>query len=246
MKIISQYTSNPNMQIIEISGELTGRCAIELQEYLFARLDEGKCYQIINLKHVKKIDGLGINILHKFVSRGMLIRLFNARTEIRSMIKLSGKEDSIKTYNETDCDKVVSLFEKELLEEKDTVKDGAKVRRYPRINTFFPTEFKYHLDHNGEVICKANVLNLSEGGIFASKVMVIGRKTGKIVSSPDIIGKELHDLKFKLNGSPEFIETKGVCVWGEKRNGKLYAGIRFKVMRKKNVEKIRDYVYKSS
>ena len=41
MKIKLQCTSNPKVQIIEISSDLTGRGVIELQEYLLNRLDEG-------------------------------------------------------------------------------------------------------------------------------------------------------------------------------------------------------------
>jgi anti-anti-sigma regulatory factor len=251
MNIISKRTSNKNIHIMVILSELTGRGAMEIEEHLFASLDEGKCYQIINLKHVQKIDGLGINILHKFVSRGMLIRLFNVSTEIRGMLRLSGKENVIKTYKEIDCNKVVSIFEKEISEKKDTVKNTSRGRRHPRINTLFLTEFKYHPDHNGVAVCKANVLNLSEGGILADIIMVIGKKTGEKVNKPEIVGKELYDLRFNLtrpceDGSSEFFETKGVCVWEEKKNGRLCVGIRFKDTRKENEDKVRDYVYKMS
>ena len=245
MKIESKCTSNPKVQIIEISGDLTGRGAIELHEYLLNRLDEGKLYQMINLKQVRKIDGLGINILHKFISRGMMIRLFNVRTEIRGMIRLSGKDDLIKTYNETDHDKVVSKFEKEILEEKDTVKDGVKRRRHYRMNTFFITEFRYHINHNGVVVCKANVLNLSKGGIFVDLIKANSKKTGERVNKPEIVGKELNDLGFKLNGSSELVETKGICVWWKTGNGQPCAGIRFKEISNESKNRIHEYINES-
>jgi hypothetical protein len=161
------------------------------------------------------------------------------------MLRLSGKEDIIKVYNETDCDKVVSLFEKETLEEKDKGKDYIMGRRHPRIDTFFLAEFKYHPGHNGVVMCKADILNLSKGGIFADKIKTINTKTGKIVSRLEIAGQEFFDLRFKLNGSSEFIETKGECVWEKKKDENLCIGIRFKGMSKIYTDRIGDYVQKA-
>jgi anti-anti-sigma regulatory factor len=244
MEVISQPTGNLKMEVIEVLGDLTGRDALKLEEYLYTCLDEGKCYQLLNLKHVRKIDGLGINVLIKFIVRGMQIRLFNVRTEIGGMIKLSRKENVIKKYKETDCDKIISLFEKEMLKEKDTLKDSIKRRRHPRIDKFFPAEFKFSPSNNGVLMCKANVLNLSKGGIFADQIKTIDVEKGKAVNEKDIIGRELHDLKFKLDGTLEFVESKGECVWGVGKYGKMCAGISFKDLSKDNKNMIRDYVHK--
>jgi anti-anti-sigma factor len=245
MKITSYRTYNPKIEVIEVKGDLTGRGAMELKEYLYSCLDESKCKYIINLKHARKINGLGISILVDLIRRGMQIRLFNISSEVRSMLRLSKKEDIIKVYNETDCDKVVSLFEKETLEEKDKGKDYIMGRRHPRIDTFFLAEFKYHPGHNGVVMCKADILNLSKGGIFADKIKTINTKTGKIVSRLEIAGQEFFDLRFKLNGSSEFIETKGECVWEKKKDENLCIGIRFKGMSKIYTDRIGDYVQKA-
>ena len=244
MKIKSQCTSNPKVQIIEVSSNLTGRGAIELQEYLLKRLDEGKLYQIINLKHVRKIDGLGINILHKLISRGMRICLFNVRTEIRGMIRLSGKDDLIKTYKETDCDKVVSKFEKEMLEEKSTFKDDVKRRCFQRVNTSLQTEFKSLTSHNGEITYRAVIENLSEGGVLINKINAFNKKTEEIVNALEMVGKELRDINFSLNGGSQLIETNGECVWEDGVNEEGYAGIRFKNIKQNHKEMIKDYVYK--
>ncbi len=244
MKIKSQCTSNPKVQIIEISSNLTGRGAIELQEYLLNRLDEGKLYQVIDLKHVRKIDGLGINILHKFISRGMIIRLFNVMTEIRGMIRLSGKDDLIKTYNETEHDKVVSRFEKEMLEEKSAFKDDVKRRCFQRVNTSLQTEFKSHNSHNGEITYSAVIENLSEGGVLIDKINAFNKKTEERVNALEIVCKELRDINFSLNGGSKLIVTNGECIWVNGVNEKGYAGIRFKNIKQNHKEMIKDYVYK--
>ena len=244
MKIKSQYTSNPKVQIIEISSNLTGRGAIELQEYLLNRLDEGNLYQMIDLKQVRKIDGLGINILLKFISRGMVIRLFNVMTEIRSMIRLSGKDDLIKTYNETDYDRVVSKFEKEMLEQKSTFKDDVKRRCFQRVNTSLQSELKRHTSHNGEITYRAVIENLSEGGILINKINAFNKKTEESVNALEIVCKELLDINFSLNGGSKLVVTNGECVWKDGVNEEGYAGIRFKNIKQNHKEMIEDYVYK--
>ncbi len=243
MKIKSKCTSNPKVQIIETSGDLTGRGAIELYEYLLNRLDEGKLYQMINLEQVMKIDGLGINILHKSISRGMMICLFNVGTEIRGMIRLSGKDDLIKTYNETDHDKVLSKFEKEMLEEKSTFKDDVKRRCFQRVNTSLQTEFKSLTSHNDEITYRAVIENLSEGGVLINKINAFNKKTEESVNVLEMVGKELRDINFSLNGSSRLNETNGECVWEGSVNEERYAGIRFKNIKQNHNEMIKDYVH---
>lgn len=245
MRILPNYKYHPKIEIIEIMGELTGRGAIRLEEFLYNCLDKDKCYVLIDLGLVKRIDGMGIAVLEYFVKRGMHIRLFNIRPLIRDMIKVSGKEDFLDTYKEKDCDISVSLFEKEISEEKDRAKDGIIRRRHPRVNTSFPKEFHYHSGHNGKIHGKAHILNLSESGIFADRIITINTKTGGIVNDPKIAGRELHELRFELNGSSKLIETSGECVWEAKKFERLCAGIRFKDIGQDHKEMIRDYVYES-
>ncbi len=95
------------------------------------------------------------------------------------------------------------------------------------------------------VACNANILNLSKGGIFVDLIKAISQKTGERVNKPEIVGKELNDLRFNLNGSSEFVETKGVCVWGKTGNGQPRAGIRFKEISNESKNRIHKYVDKS-
>jgi len=77
MKIFPHnHKHHPEIEIDAIVGELAGRGAIQLEQFLHTCLDAGKSYKIFNLKHVKKIDRLGISILEYFVNRGMQIRFF--------------------------------------------------------------------------------------------------------------------------------------------------------------------------
>ena len=196
---------------------------------------------MINLEHVRRIDGLGINILHKFISRGMMICLFNVRTEIRGMIRLSGKDDLIKTYNETDHDKVLSKFEKEMLEEKSTFKDDVKRRCFQRVNTSLQTEFKSFTSHNDEITYRAFIKNLSEGGVLVN-IIAFEKNTEESVNAFEMVGKELRDINFSLNGSFGLIETNGECVWEASVNAERYAGVRFKDTKQNHNEMIKDYV----
>ncbi len=242
MKIFAYRRDHSTIEIVEISNGLTGREALQLKEFLYTCLDEGDRYILINLEKIKKIDGLGFHVLEYFIKRGIQIRLFNVETEIQTMLDLSGKRNIIKTYNETDTDKALSLFEKEILKKKDKVSRGVMGRRYSRVNTSFSKEFKYHSGHNGEIEGKANVLNLSEGGLFANKIIAFNLKTGEIVNEPELAGRELDVIKFSLNGSSKVIEVKGKCVWQAKKNSRVCVGIKFKGLGKVYKDRIREHV----
>ncbi len=102
MKIFSHRRDHSKIEIVEISNGLTGRGALQLEEFLYNCLDECNGYILINLEKIKQIDGLGFNVLEYFLKRGMQIRIFNVETEIQTMLDLSGKRNIIKSYNETE------------------------------------------------------------------------------------------------------------------------------------------------
>lgn len=241
MDIISQRTHKPKIKIIDILSELTGNSAINFQRSSYKYLDEGKCYLLLNLKHVRKIDGLGLMVLEQFINRGGQIRLFNVGTEIRCMLEMSGKESLFKVYNETDCHEVVSMFEEENLEEASN-KDGIRKRHYPRVDTFFQVVFKYHPGHNGVISGKATIRDLSEGGAFAGQITAVNTENGETMKQSDMIGHELYDIKFRLNEHSGPIETRGECLRGIKEEGEYHAGIRFKDMKQSSKKVIRDFV----
>ncbi len=240
MKIVIRHKDKS--EVIDVIGNLTSRGAIELQDYLYTCLDEGKSKFLINFKQVKKVDGLGINVLLDIIRRGICIRLYNVGSEIRSIIRMSKKEHIIKVYNESDNNKALSLFEKETLGKKDKVKASIKGRGSLRIATFYPTKFKLCPKPNGAIAYKANVLNFSEGGMLVDNIVPLSTNGEKSFSVSEFLGQEIKDLKLKLNGSSE-IRIKGVCVWGEKINKNLSAGLRFKGLSKEDKAEICDYSY---
>ena len=242
MKIDIRCIYKDKIEVIDVVGNLTSRGAIELQDYLYTCLDEGKSKILINFKLVKKVDGLGINILLDIIRRGIRIGLYNVGSEIRSIIRMSKKEHIIKIYNVTDHNKVLSLFEKETLDKEDKVKARFKGRHSPRIDTFYPTKFKLCPKLNGAIAYKANVLNFSEGGMLVDKIVPLRTNGGKLASTSEFLGQEINDLKLKLNGSSKVV-IKGVCVWGKKINKNLSAGIRFKGLSREDKSKICDYAY---
>lgn len=242
MKIFAHHRDHSKIEIVEISNGLTGREALDLEEFLYTCLDEGNHYILINLENIKKIDGLGFHILEYFLKRGIQIRIFNVETDIQTMLDLSGKRNIIKPYNETDTEKAVSLFEKEILKIKDKASLGVTGRRHTRINTSFAKEFKYHSSSNEEIEGKASILNLSEGGLFANRIRTFNLNTGKTLDEPQIAGRELHYIKFSLNGTSELIEAKGHCIWQTRKNSRVCVGIQFKSLGKVYKDRIKEHI----
>ncbi|TVL99459.1 MAG: hypothetical protein CV087_17990 [Candidatus Brocadia sp. WS118] len=236
-------TGNPKIEVIEVVGGLIGNGALEIQTQLYRRLDKDRCYQILDLEHVKQIDGLGIRVLENFLSRGLQIRLINVNPAVKSVIKMAKKESFFQImYNEKDRDKAASLFEKDVLEKRLIPGDGfLKKRHHTRVTTSFPAEFKF-LGNHGITSGKANILNLSEGGVLAGRIVVIKANTDEMLHCGGMIEKEVHDLKFKLNGDSTSITTQGKCVREFMDGESLSAGICFKDISRHQRESIRSFV----
>ena len=241
MITISHSTFNPKVKIVEIIGGISDNEAVKLQSCSYTLLDKGDCYQLINLTYAKNIDGMGIGVLEDLINRGMHVRLFNVREGIKKIIRMSGKEGIFKIYNETNSHKAVSMFESEILEQGMTGHDIMK-RTYPRVDTFFKADFKYHPGHNGVISGRATILDLSEGGMFAKQVLAVDAKTEDIFVPEKMTGQKLHGLNFQLNKDTKAIETEGECVREFRDEEKLSAGIRFKGMREDHKDVIREYV----
>jgi hypothetical protein len=220
--------SNTKIEVVEVIGGLIGNGALEIQTHLYRCLDEGRCYQIIDLEQAHKIDGLGITIFENFISRGLQIRLINVKPEIQGMIRMARKESFFQIiYNEKDWTKAASLFEKDLLEKKVISGDGVpKRRQHIRVNTSFPSEFKFHRDHE-TTLGRANILNLGEGGVLAGHIVAMNTDTEEIIRCDGMVEREVYDLKFKLNGDVTSITVQGECVREFMHGESLYAGIRF-------------------
>ncbi len=243
MKISTCSHSTPEIEIIEINGELTGRGSVKLEEYLYSSLDEGRSSKIINLKQTKKADGLGLKVLENFINRGMRIRFFNAGLEILNLLKISRKEDIIKICDCQEPDEAISIFEKEILEGKDTLKVDAKGRCFKRVNTSLETEFKHHTSQDGEITYGAVIENLSDGGFLLNKIKVTNKKKEESVNALQMVNKEFNDINFSLYDDSSFIQTKGECVWEAGVNGELCIGVRFNNTKQSHIETIKDYVH---
>lgn len=232
--------SNPQIETIGVVGGLTGNGALELQSRLYRCLDKGRCYQIIDLEHVNQIDGLGVEILENCMSRGLQIRLINVKPEILGMIRIAKKESLLNIiYNEKDYARAASLLEKDISERKVLPKEGLlKKRQHHRVETSFPSEFKYSVD-GGATLCSANILNLSEGGVLASLIVAVNENTREAVAMAE---REIYDLKFKLNGDETSITTRGKCVREFMTGETLCAGIHFDDVNHHQRELIRTFV----
>lgn len=241
MEIIPHPNQHPRINIIEILGPLTGKGVIQLKEYLCSCLDKETRYILIDFEFVRMIDSVAITVLESFVKRRVMVRLFNAKQEICDIMRVLKKDGIIKIYDETNYDKAVSLFEKEILE--SSAEDCIKKRTHSRVETSIKMDFKYHPGHNGVISGKAHILNLSEGGILADQITTLDPKTGKIIEA-DFSGNELYDMQFTLSDSPNLINSKGKCVREVKKDKHLCAGIRFTDVNDDNKDMIRNYVLK--
>ncbi len=118
MKITSHKTHNPDIEIVDVRGELTGLKGTALSEYMCTCLTEGRYKVLLSMKDVKKIDGFNINVFAQLVKEGMQIGFFNLNYNVKIMLSLSRKESYFSIFSETDYDKAVSLFEKVIPEKK--------------------------------------------------------------------------------------------------------------------------------
>ncbi|MGR3177448.1 MAG: PilZ domain-containing protein [Candidatus Anammoxibacter sp.] len=249
--IVAHTTHNPRIDIAEVHGDLTGDAVFDLQMYLYDCLDFDRRYQIMNLKHTQEIDDLAINILEDFGLQGVKIGLFNVDSTILSKLNAVEKGDIMeKIYEVTDSDKAVSLFEKDVFVTDD---DALNKRRYPRVSASFPCSFSI-IDSKRQmvnapqpcqddtIVVTAKIRDLSESGILADNIIAFNPETEKEIERPEMIGNKLRCLKFRLNGNPELINTRGEFVRLRRNNGNLSAAIQFKGISKDTKKLVKEYI----
>ncbi len=122
------------------------------------------------------------------------------------------------------------------------VEHRTNIRVYRRVHTLLPVEFKYHPGLNGAISGKANILNLSEGGLLVGDVRVCHENSGEDILDPVMEGEELYELKFELLGGSGAIDATGDCVRGLKAHKEVRAGIKFKDVKQDDMQRIRSYI----
>ncbi len=242
MQIKTTSFKNAGVHVVKGRGNMTGRGSEDLLAYLFDCLDRSKNVHLIDFAQIVKIDGLGIDIICYFVKRGMHISLFNVNSEIRSMLKLAGKNNVINMIKETKIDKAISVLEKRIIEKKISIEDCEHRRLYTRINTSFSSKFKSYNEGKDTINISANVLNLSETGMQVDKIKISSAKARAYYNKLCVKGLDLHDISFKLNGDSETVECSGQYVWESNGFDNFSAGIHFKEMSNKHRNRIKKYV----
>ena len=254
MKIVAHPSQNPEIEILELSGNLFERAALETKQYFYNCVDNNKYFILINFKNVNVVDNDIIHVIGDFANHDLLIRLFNVGEEVRWMIRGSGRFDVLrKIYDHADNIKAISLFEEEVLKKQKTLKDTIykqkikkgtiNKRRYPRsLNVKVPAEFDYNPGQNNMILGKVNVLNISEGGALLGDVQIVNKLTGRVFEIKRIEGQKLYGLRFKLDESKQIINTTARCVRSYKIDDILYSGVVFLDINGKNRELIREFV----
>ncbi|MCP5007671.1 MAG: PilZ domain-containing protein [Planctomycetes bacterium] len=77
-----------------------------------------------------------------------------------------------------------------------------------------------------------------------SRITVLDTMADPRVTALELVGKELCEITFSLNGDLMLIEANGKCVWEVSVNDGRYVGVRFKNMKQNYIEIISDYVCK--
>ncbi|MDR4508674.1 MAG: PilZ domain-containing protein [Candidatus Brocadiaceae bacterium] len=240
MKFDYRTIGKQKVTIATVEDELAGSGAINLQARLCDFQGNDNPYLLLNLKNTRSIDGLGISVLDQFFTHSKYIRLFNVSQEIRMMFNIAGRDDFLRLiYNVAETDKAFLLFAKEFFRDKGEC--SIDNRQFPRVTTLFPTMFKYHAGHDGVILGKANILNLSEGGALVGDIETIDSKNRQAVEPLSMEGQGLYDLEFPLRDGKQIIRAKGERVWEIKGINQFRLGIRFTEISRKDREKLRDY-----
>lgn len=244
MKIVTHSTQNPQIEIMELSGNLFERAALEAKKYFYNCVDNNKHFILINFKNVHVVDNDIIHVIGDFANRDLLIRLFNVGEEVRWMIRGSGRSDVLrKIYDHADNSKAISLFEKEVLKKRKIRKSTINKRGFPRsLNIKIPAEFDYNPGQNNMIIGKVNIVNISEGGALLGDVKIINKLTGRVFEITQIVGQKLYGLRFRLDANEQVINITARCVRSYKMDNALYAGVVFLDINEKGKELIRDFV----
>jgi len=232
--------SSDKVDYISLPGNLAGNTSIALQDYFEYCIDNNRRHQLINMKNACQVDSLGVRVLCDFIYRGLEIRLFNVEPQIRMTIKMAGKYEIIKIYNETVADKAVLKFENEIPDKRTTSEN--KNRQNQRVNTDFNVNFKINLAHDRVVSACAMIKNLSQGGLLADNVAAVIENEMEVLLLSNLEGKQLYDFKFNLGDKAGVITTRGVCVRNGSNDDGQWAGVKFDQVDKETTDKINDYV----
>ncbi|MCF6148026.1 MAG: STAS domain-containing protein [Candidatus Kuenenia sp.] len=240
MRIVSKQLID-SIELIELSGSLTGHGAIELQEFLYQALDEGRYYFINDMHQITAIDGIGISTIEKFVKRGMGIKLINVSPEIYTILTISNNKDILSLVcNEKNIMSIFALLKSEI-EMKQKIKE-IKNRCFKRKEASLFLEFTYNDGLNNEISGKALITNLSEAGVFIEQIVIHNAKREEQNIHMKLEGMELKNIRFQLNRSKENINTIGKCIREIKEMNNHCAAIRFIDLNTQQKDSIRLYI----
>ncbi len=110
LKISSHQLKDSEIEILELTGQLTDIWAMQLYDYLYECFDEGRYYHLINFKGVKSMGGIAVNVLEELSNRGLNIALFAVNDEIARYLRQSDKLGNIQIYDEENEDVAVNFF----------------------------------------------------------------------------------------------------------------------------------------
>ncbi len=115
LKISSHQFKDLELEIIELTGLLTGKWAMQLYDHLYYCLENDQICQLINFKGVKKVDRVAINVLKELSGKGLKIGLFAVSNKITWCLRRSSKLDNVPIYDEENEDTVVKLLALDML-----------------------------------------------------------------------------------------------------------------------------------
>ncbi|MBI4971886.1 MAG: PilZ domain-containing protein [Candidatus Omnitrophica bacterium] len=154
------------VEILDLKGDFVGPWAIRGKEDIQRFVETTKPRNLlINLKDVETIDSLGVKAIIDNLGGGIKSGIVSGNYSVVEMFSRLVPTTEIRFLK--DEDEVVHFFAEELVKERTGLPPVEEKRKFPRLKTAFPLEFTF-IDGEGEqMVFRAIVTNLSEGGLYA-------------------------------------------------------------------------------
>lgn len=153
------------VEILDLKGDFVGPWAIRGKEDIHRFIETNKPQNLlINLKDVETIDTLGVRAVMDNLGRGIKGGIVSGNYSLLEMFSEFVPEKEVQFFKGEE--EVVKFFAEELVTEK-TISTIAEKRKFTRLKSACPMEFSY-TDQDGEqILFRAIVTNISEGGLYA-------------------------------------------------------------------------------
>ena len=153
------------VEILDVKGDFVGPWAIRGKKDIQRFVESNKPKNLlINLKDVETIDSLGVKAITDNLEQETKNGVVSGNYSILEMFSALVQSGDIRFFK---CEEeVVGFFAEELVKEKSITPIEEK-RKFNRLKTACPMEFWYRDLEGEQILYRAIVTNISEGGLYA-------------------------------------------------------------------------------